>query len=440
MRRKIIISVLVVVILLIAGYAYWAYPPAVCCPAITSDNSGGAIVIYEVYKILRKHDFYIQRISPQGDFLWGEKGILIGSGYKSGYGIFGLYAVSDGSGGAIVIWRESLRQPEGGPPYAQTHVVKIDSEGNVQWQRDVPAVEKAIPDGSGGIIIAFNDLYENLSVLKIDAEGNLPWGEDGVSLNHFGYTSRRDIASDNSGGVIAVQAIYGQDIICAQRVDSEGNILWESGGVQVFGGPADDVQVAGDGSGGAIIAFERNIPSEDGIGFCDSDIYAQRVDAEGNILWGPDGVPIRIGPTKPYDPEIVYDGTGGAIIFFVEERGICAQRVDADGHKLWPGDAIQVWKGTYHHVVSDGFGGAISVWDERAQRLDATGREMWGLNGTIAMLNSRGWYSISEDGCGGVLISWAASRFILDETASYVQGIDAEGNLLWGDRGILLNR
>lgn len=438
MRRKIIISVLVVAILLIAGYAYWVYPPSVGCPAITSDNSGGAIAIYEVYKFLRKHDFYIQRISPEGDFLWGQKGILIGTGYKSGYGIFGLCAVNDGSGGAIVMWRESLRQP----PYAQTHVVKIDSEGNVQWQRDVPAADQAIPDGLEGVIIAYTDPYDQISVLKIDTEGNLPWGEDGMSLNLSGQAYSCGIAGDNSGGVIVAQAIYGEDIIGAQRVDSEGNILWQRGGVQAFVGPAEGAQVVSDGSGGAIIVFERNIPCDDGIGSCDSDIYAQRVDAEGKVLWGPDGVPICIGSSKPYEPKIVADGAGGAIIFFEDfEEGfaICAQRIDANGYKLWPED-VQVWKGTYYSVVSDDFGGAISVWDERAQRLDSTGRKMWGLNGTTAMLNSRGWYLISADSCGGVLVSWSASRYILDETASYVQRIGAEGDRLWGDKGILLNR
>ncbi len=437
MRRKVIISVVIVAILLIAGYTYWIHPPTVGCPAVTSDSSGGSIVVYEVYKFLHKHDFYVQRISPDGDFLWGQKGILIGSGYRLG-GRFDLYAVSDGSGGALVMWSESLRQREGGPPYAQTHVVKIDPEGNIQWQRDTPTADQAVPDGSGGVIIAYTDFYDQIYVLKIDAEGDFTWGEDGVSLD-LGECVAFDIASDNSGGVIAVGDHYPADIVSAQRIDSEGNILWQSGGVQVSGGPADSAQVVSDGSGGAIIAYLRLTPCEGGIGFCESNIYAQRVDAEGNVLWGPDGVPVRIRPLFPTSPTIVNDGAGGAIIFFEDGLATYAQRIDANGHKLWPED-VQVWKGTYYSVVSDGFSGAISVWDGRAQRLDATGSKMWGLNGTIAMLNSRGWYLISADGYGGVLVSWSASRYILDETASYVQRIGAEGDRLWGDKGILLNR
>jgi hypothetical protein len=194
----------------------------------------------------------------------------------------------------------------------------------------------------------------------------------------------------------------------------------------------------------------RNIPCEDGIGFCDSDIYAQRIDAEGNILWGPDGVPICIGPSKSHEPKIVDDGAGGAIIFFVDDaRGVCAQRVDADGHKLWPED-VEVWKtsyySVYYSVVSDGFGGAISVQyfgegiNAGAQRLDATGRKLWGTNVTRLTCPGSQLPAAVSDGCGGVFISWSASKIFGGyPTLSYVQRMDAEGNLLWGDEGILLN-
>jgi hypothetical protein len=394
--------------------------------------------------------FYVQKISPEGDFLWGEKGILIGSGYKNELGIPGPYAISDSSGGAIIIWVERLPQPEGEPEpsYFQTHAAKVDSEGNVEWRGDLPGVYQAIPDGSGGAIIAFDDRHDNISVLKIDAEGNLPWGEDGVSLNLSGSDSQRDIASDNLGGVIVVQQIPGEGIICAQRVDPEGDILWQTGGVQACVGPAECADVISDGAGGAIIAYMRDIPCEDGrTGYCDSDIYAQRIDAEGNVLWGPDGVPICVGPSVPNSPRIVTDGVGGAIIFFVfiaDYAAFRARRIDADGHELWEEEA-ELWGGI---IVSDGSGGVISVWydeegtDVKAQRLDATGRELWGPNGTTLTLPDLHSSLAAPDGCGGVLISWSAAEFEgpeLSQVSYYVQRIDTDGNLAWGDEGILLN-
>ena len=448
MRRRIVIWALIGVTLLSAscGPNQTSYiPPA----AITGDNSGGAIALYQIWQVSDSYgQFYVQKISREGDFLWGEKGVLIGSGY-GGDGEFDSYAVSDGSGGAIVIWLEFLPQTEGEPPSFQTHVAKIDSEGNVEWRRDIPGIDEAIPDGSGGVIIVYTDPYDNISVLKIDAEGNLPWGEDGVSLNLREYTAL-GVASDNLGGVIVVGYAYqgGRPIVYAQRVDSEGNILWQTGGVQACVGPAEGAQVVSDGSGGGIIAYMRDIPCEDGrIGYCDSDIYAQRIDAEGNVLWGPDGVPICAGPSHPNTPKIVTDGAGGAIIFFTfigDYAAFRAGRIDADGHVLWEQEA-DLWGGI---IVSDGSGGVISVWygeegtNARAQRVDATGRELWGPNGTTLTLRDLHGPLAVPDGCGGVLISWSAVEFKgsqVSEVLYHVQKIDAEGNLPWGDEGILLS-
>jgi len=454
MRRKIVILGLAVVALL--GASCGPYGPSVPIPptAITGDNSGGAIAVYQIWRMSDSYgQFYVQKISPEGDLLWGEKGVLIGSGYSE-FGDFDSYAVSDGSGGAIVIWLEFPPRAEGELPSFQTHVAKINSEGNVEWQKDIPGIDQAIPDGSGGVIIAYDDRHDNISVLKIDAEGNLPWGEDGVSLS-LTDAYLCSIASDDSGGVIVVESTFqGSDTVYAQRVDSQGNILWQPGGVQAYTGPAEGAQVVSDGAGGAIIAYMRDIPCNDGrTGYCDSDIYVQKVDAGGNVLWRPDGVPICTGPSAPNTPKIVDDGAGGAIIYFTfiaDYTAFRARRIDADGHELWEEEA-ELWGGDYffplNPVVSDGFGGGISVWysDEginaKAQRLDAMGRELWGPDGTTLTIRDLHLPGAVSDGCGGVLISWSAAEFEgskFSEVSYYVQRIDADGDVVWGDEGILL--
>ncbi|GAI19422.1 unnamed protein product, partial [marine sediment metagenome] len=68
-------------------------------PRVTGDGTGGAIAIYEDIKGSNQHDFYVQKISPDGNALWGEKGVLIGSGYKECDSFHELHIVGDGSGG-----------------------------------------------------------------------------------------------------------------------------------------------------------------------------------------------------------------------------------------------------------------------------------------------------------------------------------------------------
>jgi len=162
-------------------------------------------------------------------------------------------------------------------------------------------------------------------------------------------------------------------------------------------------------------------------------------------LWGSDGVPICAEPGPVGSPRIVADGAGGAIIsfsFLGVHEAVRADRIDADGHVLWENED-ELRSGI---IVSDGSGGVISVWDggeginATAQRLDAMGRELWGPDG-LTLRDLRPSLAASDD-CGGVLISWS----VVDVTGSkasalsyYVQRIDAEGNLPWGDEGILLN-
>jgi hypothetical protein len=439
MLRRIVISALIGVIFFTSSCIFWGWAVPIPPPGITGDNSGGAIVTYAVYETLTKQDYYVQRISPAGDFLWGGRGVLIGS---TGNGIPYSEAVSDGSGGAIVSCWECLPQVGGEPPSCQTYAARIDSEGDVQWQWGGEGVEigSMIADGAGGVIIGVVAADAKPSLVKIDSEGNLPWGEDGVSVGLVPERSD-EMASDGSGGVIVVGCTFqgDSDAVYAQRVDSAGNTLWRSGGVQVFVGLVEGACIAGDGSGGGIIVFEQVTLRTD------SDIYVQKVDAEGDILWGPDGVPICVGPSHQYSPRIVADGAGGAVVFFVDEPGVCAQRVDADGHKSWNGD-VPIYAGVILRVASDGSGGAFCVsYDRVAQRLDATGTKLWGPDGitfTTQDISESG-LALVPDGCGGLLISWEADvkfrNYEISDVSYYVQRVDADGNLPWGDEGILLN-
>jgi len=438
MRCKVVISALIGVTLLSAS-CNGGMAPGIPPPGITGDNSGGAIVTYAVYETLTKQDYYVQRISPAGDFLWGGRGVLIGS---TGNGIPWSEAVSDGSGGAIVSWWECLPEVPGEPTSCQSYVARIDAEGDVQWQwgREGVKIESMIADGAGGVIIGVWVADTKGSLVKIDAEGNLPWGEDGVSVGLVPEYLNQ-MVSYGSGGVIVVGYTFqgDSDAVYAQRVDSQGNMLWGSDGAQVFVGPAESPRVASDGSGGGIIVFEQVTPSTD------SDIYVQKVDAEGDILWGPDGVPICVGPSHQYSPQIVADGAGGAIVFWVDERGVCAQRVDADGHKPWNEDVL-LCDSTYVRIASDGSGGAFCVsYDGVAKRLDATGTELWGSDGitfTPEAIHEPGLALVPDD-CGGLLISWAEDvkwrHYEISNVSYYVQRIDAEGNVVWGDEEILLN-
>ncbi len=177
-------------------------------PRVTGDGVGGAIAVYEDIKGGNQHDFYVQKISPGGEALWGEKGMLIGRAYKQFDSFHELHIVSDGSGGAIVTWGGYPSEPNWELPPGQrpveylTHVTKVDSNGSAVWQREVRGVDHMISDDASGVLIASDESYEEgiLSVIKIDSEGNFPWAEEGVSIRCEGY-------SDHTLGLTSVRPI-----------------------------------------------------------------------------------------------------------------------------------------------------------------------------------------------------------------------------------------
>ena len=185
------------------------------------------------------------------------------------------------------------------------------------------------------------------------------------------------IISDGSGGAIIVwnDKRGGNPDIYAQRIDANGIVQWTANGVAISTVAYDQSYpaIVSDGTGGAIITW---LDSRSGI---DYDIYAQRIDSNGIVQWTADGVAISTAANYQTYPTIVIDGNGGAIIIWQDMRSgnydIYAQRINAEGIVQWSVDgvAICIESGSQDNprVISDGSGGAITTWnDHRSSNYD----------------------------------------------------------------------
>lgn len=415
-------------------------------PKVTSDGSGGAIVAYEDIKRGNQHDFYVQKISPEGAVLWGDKGILVGSGYKYWDSFHDLHIVSDGYGGAIVSWVVSPSRPES---YA-TYLSRVNATGTALWQKEVLAFDDMtiISDGAGGAIIA-SEYGETVWIIKIDSEGIFPWGEPGVSLRAEDYSPHSlGLVSDGAEGAIVVwqEAPEVTDRIFAQRIDAKGKLPWGQSGVLLYTAPeevrAEEPRLISDGAGGAIAVWTQEpegIIEEGSPEALLFDIYAQRVDADGEVLWADNGISLLATTSErwgyPGSGLVVSDGTGGAMVIRGEPTGTYAQKINADGEILWQ-SGRKVSSSSSSMAASDGRGGAIVTLGTRAQRIDATGRTVWPDDGIL--FTQRGNYTLAGDGQGGAIIAWGNGKSTLKSESSCVQRIDSSGRLLWGAKGIRL--
>jgi hypothetical protein len=154
--------------------------------------------------------------------------------------------------------------------------------------------------------------------------------------------------------------------IYAQRLSNNGTVLWTNNGVALC--TATNLQqfpvLVEDGAGGAIVTWQDY---RTGV----FDVYAQRINMNGDVMWTTDGVPISTEVDAQMSPDITSDGQGGAIITWRDYRDngnqdIYAQRINNSGIIQWTVNGIAISVATADQytpaITSDGYGGAIITW------------------------------------------------------------------------------
>jgi hypothetical protein len=298
-------------------------------------------------------------------------------------------------------------------------------------------------------ITCFLNVFFILSSIEISAQ----WTSNPVLNTSIssatGNQAVRGVISDGSGGEIFVwtDERSGTRDIYVQKTNSSGVVQWTTNGLAVC--TASNAQqnptLTSDGLGGAIIAWEdsRNGTTQ--------KIYAQRVDANGAILWATNGVLISAN-SQGIAPKIASDNAGGAVITWVDfvissPSNIYAQRVNSLGVLQWNINGVSVCSAldsqSWPEIIADGIGGAIIVWSDvragiselYAQRINSAGAPLWANNGIPVCTNSicQG-QKIISDSNNGAYITWQDDRNGLTDV--YIQHLNSFGIPQWTANGI----
>jgi len=393
---------------------------------------------------------YAQRVSSSGVPMWASDGVPLctATGFEMSPTLIG-----DGLGGAIVTWFDQ-RTAGDDDIYAQ----RISASGIRQWVASGAAVCTApqtqssptiVSDGAGGAIITWFDLRSatntHIYAQRMNALSVPMWSANGVAVcTAPDNQARPTIASDGARGAIITWIDHrnGNDDIFAQRIDSTGTCQWAANGVPVCTAAFDQQypQIVSDGVGGGIITWMDRRSGN-------FDIYAQRVSSTGVDEWTADGIAVCTAAQDQTIPLIVRDGAGGAIITWGDDRAgshIFAQRIDAGGNVKWAHDGAALCTapgGQFDPTIaSDDSGGAVLSWDDTrdgtfhiyAQRVSSLGMPLWTSGGAAICTASVGQTLplVTSDGAGGATIAWTDSRNdTLSGTDIYAQGIQANGQL-----------
>jgi hypothetical protein len=343
-------------------------------PAVAPDGSGGAFVAWQDEVT---GDIMAQHYNSAGVTLWASSGIAVCS--AAGEQTM-VKAETDGAGGVILVWQDKRDYGTTGIDlYAQrlngAGAAQWTANGaSVCTATGNQTSQVIVSDKAGGVIVAWQDTRNgtgnyDIYAQRLNASGVPQYISNGVSVC-AAPNSQMNPCISASGAKWIVSWDDGRGAstdIYAQALDVSGNMLWTADGVPVCAAANAQTmsRVVDDGQNGAIVVWGDNRTGY--------DIYAQRLNPAGSVQWTADGIAVNQSALYQYNPEAVSDGSGGAIVVWNDNRSgsdinLYGQRVDGSGALMWPsaGQPIAVQTGTQqnHVLVSDESGGAIALWQD----------------------------------------------------------------------------
>lgn len=436
-------------------------------PRITEDGGSGVVITWHDFRN-SDADVYAQRVTDTGSLLWQDNGTAVSDMPSSNEMHPCITRLA--SGGFVIAWEDCRNGNY--DIYAQ----KIDNSGIRKW--DVNGVSVcsdagtqnrpvicAAPDDSSYIIWQdYSNGFADIYCRFIDPTGVLLWNGNAAQIAvstgvNESYNMIMDpytggiAAVDSTGNLFAVweSGFLGQDIYC-QKTDPQGARIWGAyAGIPIAARQNTEqktrqASVITDNAGGAIVAW-----ADAGSG--NGDVYARHLGPSGTDLWGAGGIAVCTQKNNQSYPRIAYDGAGGYIFTWQDERaGLYAQKADSSGRLVWAGGSPGFGGITYcaaaggcerPEVTGDGSGGGFSVWmdnrsgnwDIYAQHLSSDGNVLWQENGVpvCTVSGAQQYPQILSDMSGGIIIIWEDSRG--GNFDIYAQRLKADGTAQWQENG-----
>ncbi len=304
-------------------------------PIVRTIPSGGAYIAWFDNRS-GGYDVYLQRVDERGVEQWPHNGVLVADrGFSSTQG-WGMDV--DANGHALLAFRDDRF------PGTRITAAKVAADGTLVWGANGIQVTDGTTSVSqpdiagttdGSAVVAWgNDGAVRLQ--RLDANGVPQWPGD-VVLDSASFSVSDLNASDAGAVIIAMTRGFPGPRLNAQKVSADGTILWDANTVSVFDGALQNGNFptfVPDGAGGAVFGWYGTGPLQ---------CYVQRVDAAGIEVFPHNGVPastngtrIRVSPSVGFAP-----GTGETFLFWTElnagqsQWGVYGQKFDAAGARQW---------------------------------------------------------------------------------------------------------
>lgn len=376
------------------GYPLWTSSGLTICndladqstPNLCSDLQGGVIIAWSDLRSGLERDVYAQRVSASGEILWTSNGVAVAN---NSYREHNEKICSDGTGGAYIVWE----QFDDALGYWNISTQHIDSNGNRLWDTNGIPVSNVVANRLnpkiqkgkfGGVYLTWQDFRNGLDydiyAQRIAGNGVLLWNAQGLAVAETsGSQINPKIDSDSlSGGIYIAWADKRNSLdydIYAQRIDSTGNVLWTTNGIAIgaeIGNQSAVDILCTSSSNGVMVTWRDGRNGHD-------DIYIDKISPSGLSSWQQNGVLLSSSNFNKLNPNICSDGNGGAIVAWqdstINDWDVYSQKINSSGQIQWtPGGMVvssAIEIQSHPKNVPDGNGGSIYVWqDKRANQYD----------------------------------------------------------------------
>jgi Secretion system C-terminal sorting domain len=243
-----------------------------------------------------------------------------------------------------------------------------------------------------------------------------------------------------------------------QRLDPLGNKLWATDGLLISSNPQAsflvDYDLLADNSDNAIVVFTDTRNSGN------FNVFAYKIDPDGNFLWGPDG--IGLSATSDFQPaaKVTQTESGDFVFAWVvapdaAPNRVALQKISPNGTVLWGTSPILIDSATVGFSNPDvvpGSGDSIIVVYTivvgnfpaqtvtlGAQKMGSNGEFLWGGNGIIIQdvdrISSFHVPKVKSDLNNGAIVAWHDDRDMDNIQSAFVQRIAPDGTLYFPING-----
>jgi hypothetical protein len=313
-------------------------------------------------------------------------------------------------------------------------------------------------DSKGGLLVTWEEAG-HVSAQRFSPDGKSLWTRKTEALSASEATQRLPtLAPDGAGGVYVVweeRLAPGQGgaverwVLFAQHVNELGAPLWTANGSRVSLRPSDQrmPHAVYDGSAGVIVAWKDFRESA-------SQLQVQRLNYQGNRLWGLEGIVLTAPAGDPARSPYLAAVGGGSGVFAWQASSAGSDRlflqlVNASGKVVWSPQGSELDHGNWHEwnpvLHGDGQGGTWVGWEDYRNSLNwvifikhmhVTGASGWsGGEATVTTVQAdQGRLDMTDDGQGGILAAWIDNRY--GSIGLYLQEIDRNGKARLGTEGM----